>query len=278
MTVTFGANAWPLGPISLLYGLGTMAVFRYMSDRPAISAVKAKIMAHFLELRLFVDEPAVIWRAQIDLIKTHARLIAFLTPPALALSIPTILLMTQLDAVYGRAPLPIGQASVVTARLARPLEARSTAALGAPSAFAGDRPAVRIDFDNQISWRIRPMRAVSGVLSFRVADTLVEKSVVAGDGPRYKSERRIRNLASFLLQPTEPRLPEGQVRWMEIQYPPAQIQWWGVTFHWIVWFFLISMIGAFGFGRALTSSYFLDCSRRSSAARASAKVESASRA
>src|SRR2546427_518059 len=101
-----------------------MAVFRDMSDRPAISAVKAKIMAHFLELRLFVDEPAVIWRAQIDLIKTNARLIALLTPPALALSIPTILLMTQLDAVYGRAPLPIGQASVVTARLARPLEAR----------------------------------------------------------------------------------------------------------------------------------------------------------
>jgi hypothetical protein len=243
LIVTFGASAWPLFPIGLLCGAVAMMVFRSTSDPAALAASTSQIFARLLELRLFVDEPAIIWRAQAGLLRANADLLVLLIRPAVALSIFMVPLLAQLDAIYGRAPLTVGQFALVTAQIQTPIDAGTTVSLVGPRSIEDDRPAVRAVRNSQISWRIRPLQNVSGSLLLRVAGETVEKSVVAGNGPEYKSDQRTRNLMDYVLHPTERRLPEGPIGSIEIRYPNAEIRWFGLQFPWLVWFFLFSPIG-----------------------------------
>jgi hypothetical protein len=252
MPVIYAGAAWPLVPMSLFCGILLMAGFRYFSDQRAIASEKNKLQAHVLELRLYSGEPAVIWRTQLQLLRRSMRLIILLLRPAAVLSIPTIVLIAQLDAVYGRAPLRIGATCVVTAQMSAMTE--SIPLLETPPQFADDRPAVRIVGQNLIAWRLRPLHPFAGQLRIALGNSTIEKSVVAGEGPRYTSARRVRALFDYLLDPTESRLPEGPVRAIEIQYSPAEIQWLGLRLHWIVWFLLISTVSALASKRFLRVS------------------------
>ncbi len=243
MPVTFAGDAWPLVPISALCGILLMAGFRYTSDQSAIASAINKLQAHLLELRLFIDEPAIIWRAQLQLIRTNLRLMRLLVRPAVMLSIPTMALIAQLDAVYGRAPLRVGETCLVTARMRSPVP-DSIPRVEAPPQFADDRPAIRVSGENLIAWRIRPLGPSNGQLRIDLGGAALAKSVVAGAGPRYTSEKRVRAMLDYLLDPTESRLPDGPVRAIEVQYPAAEIQWLGFRLHWLVWFLLISTLSA----------------------------------
>jgi hypothetical protein len=242
MIVTYAGEAWPLVPVSLLSGILFLLGFRRTSDQPAIARARNLLQAHILELRLFIDEPAVIWRTQLSLFAANLRLLALLLRPALLLSVPAMVLVAQLDAVYGTAPMQVGDACLVTALTETPLPESIT--LGGGSDLDADIQAVRIPSRNEVAWRIRPLRPFAGKLRVKLADTVLEKSVVAGHGPGYKSASRTRSLPGSLLHPTEPRLPGSPVRSIEVSYPDARIRWIGISLHWLAWFFLLSTISA----------------------------------
>jgi hypothetical protein len=133
--------------------------------------------------------------------------------------------------VYGRVPLRPGEAAVVTAKLA----AASDASLEAPTDIAVETPPVHVD--GEVSWRIRPMRAGSGLLHVRWAGRDVAKSVAAGWRVAYTSEHKAGSAVGFLIHPTE--IPDGNVQWVEVRYPAATI----LGLHWLVWFLIITTVG-----------------------------------
>src|SRR5687768_14707878 len=94
-----------LAPISLLTGLGMLWVFQRFSNQAGIRRAKNRLGAHLMELRLFVDEPALVWRAQRDLIAANVRYIGLMLQPALILTIPLGLLLVAMEPYYGRMPL-----------------------------------------------------------------------------------------------------------------------------------------------------------------------------
>ena len=53
--------------------------------------------------------------------------------------------------------------------------------------------------------------------------------------PQILSPRRSRSLAEFLLHPEEPRLPEGDIAWLEVDYPKSE-----ASIPWLVWFVVVS--------------------------------------
>jgi hypothetical protein len=62
-----------LGLISLLAGVVMLWVFRRVSNQGAIRVAKKRLQAHLYELRLFADEPRLVWRAQKGTKRTAAR-------------------------------------------------------------------------------------------------------------------------------------------------------------------------------------------------------------
>ena len=102
----------------------------------------------------------------------------------------------------------------------------------------------------QVSWRIRPLRATSADLQLIYADHAISKSVSAGAGVHYLSERR-GSIANLLLRPTEAPLSDAEVAWIEVRYPAAAI----FSLHWLIWFFAISAVTALALRRKFRAAF-----------------------
>lgn len=168
---------WALATVSMACGAAVVWVFKRTADATAVRNAARQIVAHLLEFRLFFDEPALILRAQADLVTANLRLLRLVLWPAAAAGVPMALLMIPLDAVFGVRPLPVGEAAVVTSAVPRN-DAEST--LEAPSGMVVEAGPVRVFTERQVCWRVRPVRAVTGLLRVTVQGKKRERRVAAG--------------------------------------------------------------------------------------------------
>jgi len=210
---------WTLVPVGVIYGLAAALAFRCFSDQVSIRATINRMMAHAMEFRLFLDSPRLVLRAQRDLLRENLHLLRLILVPGAILAIVFVILFPQLDAMYGHAPLPVGEPSVVTARLI------GDAVLEAPVGIKVETQAVRVIHDRQISWRVRPIGRTEGELKVRCGDRVVTRRVVAGGGMIY----------GWQLPFSRPVI--------EIRYPRTAV----LGVNWMIWFFMISTASAIGY-------------------------------
>ena len=219
--------------------------FRRLSDQAKVGAAKRQIKASLYEMRLFVDEPGVLLRAQKRLLGANLRYLVLMLPPLLVVAGPLFLMMSVLEAVYGYGPLHSGEAATVTAYLAPSVDLRtaSPALAGTPD-IAVETPGVRLPAERRVYWRIRPTRDGAGHLVLSVNGSAERKSVRSNGGFAFVSRQRVRSLWDWLLSPTEKRLPSGPVERIEVAYPEAGVSAFGITLPWLAWFMLAGLIGA----------------------------------
>jgi hypothetical protein len=222
-----------LAVISIACAAITLVAVRRFSNQADIARAKNLAQAHLLESRVYMDEPLLVLRSQRALLADQARLLALLGWPLLIASVPMLLLLGQLEALYGRAPLRPGEATVVTVKLG---DADGEISLVAPADIAVETPPVHVSRSHEVSWRIRPMRPVSALLHFRAGGAEVTKSVLARWSVGYTSEHKAGSAYAFLIHPTE--LPDTHARWIEVRYPPATV----LGLHWLVWFLLLTTV------------------------------------
>jgi hypothetical protein len=218
-------------------------VFTQTADMSAVRGTLRQIHGHFLEFRLFFDEPVLIWRAQKELFLANVRLCALLLLPSFILVLPMAWLMLQLSDGYGVSALKVGDAAVVTAQLSTDInDIDSSNSLEAPAGIVVETEPLRVMTDRQLVWRIRPQRAITGDLRFKMRGVMMTKDVTASDSHGFISPRKPRAFLELLLHPEEGRLPAGSVLWLAVDYP-KRAPWW------IVWFLAISSISALVFVR-----------------------------
>ncbi|HEY7390903.1 MAG TPA: hypothetical protein VH640_20470 [Bryobacteraceae bacterium] len=250
----FGAFSWAganaallsLTMLSMLAGVGMLWVFRKTSDQAAIRAVKRKVHAYLLEMRVYADDPGATWRAQNSLIKANLRYIGLALRPALLMVVPVGVLLIHMEGFYGRAPLEPGRSVVVTAVLGGGADGPAPQ-LVPPRGFQVSALPVRIPEQGEVSWRIVPERAASGELHFQIGGQRFTKKIEAGGGQRFIAERRVRSVWEAFWHPDEPRLPAGKIEWVEVAYPAASMAIFGMRINWLVWFVVVSMLAALVF-------------------------------
>jgi hypothetical protein len=235
---------WTLAPISVAAGALMMWAFRRLADLDGIVRAANRIQAHLLEFWIFVDEPASVWQSWRGLLASNGRFLHLLLVPLAILSIPMAPLFFGLDALYGGAPLRVGEPALVTVGLDQPLESTTLPTLKAPEGMSVEGPPVRVFSEREVTWRVRPARALSGTLECDVAGERAAKSVAAGQGLRCLSRKRTRSFLELVRYPTERPLGAGPVRWIEVAYPPASVALFGISAHWSIWFFALSVVGA----------------------------------
>src|SRR5215472_2937842 len=81
--------------VSLAAGIGMLLLFRAVSRPAAIRAARRRVGARLLELRLFADEPRVVWRAQIGLLYANLLYLRSMAAPIAIVAIPATLLFPQ---------------------------------------------------------------------------------------------------------------------------------------------------------------------------------------
>jgi hypothetical protein len=235
--------------VSVSFGFFSLCVFKHTADLAAIRSTIKRVHAHLLEFRLFYDEPRLIWRAQKSILRENLRFFLLMLRPGIILTLPMAWLLVQLEAVYGYAPLTIGQTSVITAQVSGQFMPEDFAAtLQMPPGFSLQTAPVRSMADRQISWRVRPLRSAGGSLRLGFRGAAIDKTIAAGTRPIFLVRARVRSLLQFLLRPEEGRLPAGGIDWVEVDYPKTDVVIAGIALPWMVWFVLLSL-GALVFAR-----------------------------
>ncbi len=235
-----------LTAISFLTGLAILPVFGKFSDKTKLLLAKRKIRAALYEFRLFGDEPRLVFRAQGQLLLWNARYLGLVLRPAAIVFIPILVLLLQMDILYGHRALRVGESAIVTAQMTKGINLSAASPELRSNTIQVETPPIRIPDEHRVLWRVRAISTGHDSLALQLPRNdgkfdAVHKDVQVGSGLRYLSQRRVASLFDWLFDPGERRLPaSGQVRSIDIQYPAAEFSIFGLGMPWIVWFVIVS--------------------------------------
>ena len=123
-----------------IYGILAAWVFRRFTNAARMRATVNRILAHVMEFALFIDEPGLILKAQLELIGDNVRLLKQIALPCVLMAIPFALIYPVLERSFGDRA-----SNVLTLPMGKPL----------PAGVVVETPGVRIFRTHEVSWRIR---------------------------------------------------------------------------------------------------------------------------
>ncbi len=245
-------NPWVgMAVISFLTGLVMLIIFKYTSNQKAIKGTKDKIKAHLLEMRLYKDSMAVTLKAQGSILRANLRYMSHSLKPLLVMIVPVILILIQLNFWFNYRALEPGESVLLKVKLKQeynPVEIDLK--LQPSAAFIVEIPPLRIEEENEIDWRLAFTETGTHALVLLVGNDRLEKTVTVGNTrlTRMSPLRVRRNFSQELQYPTEPPLPsDSPVTSIEIVYNEQGLNLFGLNVHWLIAFFVLSVIFGFSF-------------------------------
>jgi hypothetical protein len=202
------AHTWSLTAIAIASSIALLWVFGRFSNRERVARAKRQVRAQLYAMRLYGGEPALIFRAQKQLLIWNARYLALMLPAAAIALVPGILLFMELDNLYGHRPLAAGESAIVTAGFSGSADLRTFEPMLEGRGVIVETPAVRLPDRHEACWRVRALHSESGSM--------------------------LRRRVSL----------RGTVRWIEVSCPAARIRVFGYGMNWLVWFLAVSLVTA----------------------------------
>lgn len=238
---------WAMIFVSLIAGLFMLWVFAKISDQDEIKRVKNLIRGNLLGVRLFQHDLGVVMRLQGRILRHTLTYMKYSVFPMLVMIVPVCFIVIQLNLHFSVSPLGVGEKTLVKVKMRDAESLGKQIVLETPEGVQLETPAVRIDSEREIVWRIRGDKEGRYALRVKIGtDSLVKELIV---GERWSSVSAIKTGKSFwnvLLWPGEAPIAKSHVvESVEINYPTLSMALFGWDFHWLVWFFVLSV--AFGF-------------------------------
>ncbi len=239
--------------VAVVTGVLLLAIFKYTSNQRAIERVRNDINAHLLALKLFKESARVSLRAQGRVLRGAFWLFVFALVPMVVMAVPVTLLLSQLALWYQARPLHVGEDAVITLKLNKNAGSLWPAVSLQPTTTVDVNVGpVRVQSKREVCWNVKAREAGSHRLVFQVGDQLNSKELAIGDGlMRVSTQRPGWDWGAILLNPAEePFRPDQPVRSIEIGYPQRLSRTSG-TDSWVIYWFVVSMVAALCFRRAL---------------------------
>jgi hypothetical protein len=237
--------------VSFLTGLLMLAIFRLTSNQEGILRAKNRIKAHLLELRLYKDSMSQSFKSQGRILAANLKYIGYALKPMLVMIVPVTLILFQLNVWFGARAFGPGESGLLKIKLLPSAGALQTdIKLESPPGLVVETPPLRIEEDREIDWRFRAKDPGRHELVVRWAGESIVLPVAVGG----KSLARIPTVkpgSSALDQLANPGikpLPKNaQIRSIEIGYPGRRFALFGLRVHWLVAFFILSIVFGFAF-------------------------------
>lgn len=240
---------WAMAFLSLLTGLLMLLVFRFTSNQQGIRRTKDRIKGHLLEFRLFKDSLGVTLQAFGNILVQNLRYLGHALKPLLVMIIPLLLILAQLNARFGYRPLRPGEQVLLKVKLIRGTNPLSLDMSIVPSSgIAVETPPLRIEEESEIDWRLRAVEPGRHSMVLRWPGQSVVKTMDIGPPGLSPLAPRTTNREFFnqLFNPADRPLPKGvPLDSIELMYPGRSLRFLGMNIHWLLAFFVLSLI--FGF-------------------------------
>lgn len=235
--------------ISFLTGLLMLFVFKWTSNQRGIKEVKNKIKAHLLELRLYKDSLALSLQAQGNILRCNLRYIGYSAKPMMVMILPLILILIQLNFWFGYQSLTPNQSTLLKVKLKENQNPVQISLEIEPSPELNiETLPLRIEEFQEINWRFSAREQGIHQLTLTIDGETVNKRVSVAQKALSKISpmKTGKNFIQQVLYPAEsPIKGDSMVRSIEIQYPTKNMNLFGWHIHWLIVYFVLSII--FGF-------------------------------
>jgi len=256
LNALFDALCWPLKSfdplwamvwISLLTGVLMVWIFGKVSNQDGIKRAKDKIYGNIYGVLLFQDDVGVILRLQGRILRHILTYMKYSLIPMVILMIPVILIIIQLNLRFSVQPFEPGDSVLLKVKVRDASALDRPIALDLPGGIEKESPAVRIPSEREVAWRLRAQKPGEYPLAIRFGEDTVEKQILVGSRWGKTSARRPgAGVLDVLLWPGEAPLERSApVESIEIDYPTLPLSVFGWNVHWLVAFFILSIV--FGF-------------------------------
>lgn len=230
--------------ISVAAGIGLLILFKRVSNQEIILKRKNLIAAHILEFRLYQDDLKLIMTALGQALWQNVLYLKAVLKPLLVFIIPVLLLIVQLSKTYAFRPFE-AEADILISTIVHPDVDMQQIALKGENLTGLP---VRLPDENRIVWRIQTDQNGEVPLSFVYENQKESLKIHIRDDankkilPFYLSARSIKSL----LYPADRLLTSDSfIKEIEIYYPPGIYSIFGFHIHWLLFFFIISVITGF---------------------------------
>jgi hypothetical protein len=241
---------------AILTALLVLLAYRLASNQTAIRRVKELLQAHLLEVRLFQDQPGVVWRAYAKLLRTALAYLGRSLMPLAVVAIPVTLLIVELEMRYDQRPLLRGETALVAVHLSDRAAVEGLS-LDLPPQLEQTAPLVRIPAEMEVVAQIEP-RAVGRLeIVVHAAGRAFSKEVVAGEGLPRVSRTRVRGgVLGWLLEPGEEPLPDaGPVASIEVRYHDRPVTLGPLEVNWLVAYFVLTFAAGLALKRFVGAEF-----------------------
>jgi len=224
-------------------------IYKLTSNQAGIRRTKNLIKAHLLELRLYKDSMSTSFKSYGSILWCNLKYVGHALRPMLVMIIPILLVLVQLNAWFGNRSLHEGEQFLLKVKLIDGHNPVQTNLEVAPSsAYEVETPALRIEEDREIDWRLRAKDSGLHEIVFSLDGKKIAKTLAVGQKPliRLSTMKPGSNFWDLAFNPSESALANDlPIKSIEISYPEARLRFLGINFHWLVAFFILSII--FGF-------------------------------
>jgi hypothetical protein len=188
----------------------------------------------------------VLGRIQRDLAAANLRYVWLTLPALIALTVPMVITLAQLEARYAHRPLQAGETTVFSVRVhqeGRP--ALEELRLEAPAGVTVEAGPVADRRAGEVAWRLR--LGEPGPHTLRVLrndEPVAERSLpVPGGLPRLSEAHGAVGWRALLAPGSTPLPPQSPVTETKLQLPERQVRYGGFAMHWLPAFLVFSLVG-----------------------------------
>lgn len=240
--------------ISLLTGLLLIVIYKLVSDQPGLKITKNKIKAYLLELRLFADDFSVSLSAQGQLLLWNLKYILHALRPLAVMIIPLFLLLSHLNLWFAWEPLSPGERTIVKIKLKEKVDPLTiNVSLEPTEGYEIETSPLRIATEREICWRIKVLKPGKFQMPINLDGQKVIKEIIIGRHSlsRLSSVRPASGLWRQLMAPGENPLPASSIEEITIKYPSRRFNFLGLRLHWLVAYFILSILAGLIFKKPL---------------------------
>ncbi len=244
--------------ISLLISVVMLIGFRAVSDQDALEEVKRRIYGGVYEIRLYKDDLRTIFAAQVGILRETMTYFRLSMVPMLWMMVPILIIVSQLQFQYGYESLEPGQTVLLrvefTEEAAEGVSATDGAgvSLDVPDGVRVETPLVWIPSLREAGWRIAAESPGEYELAISIGEETLTKSMRVSGTTMLRSPIRPSSLLDQLIYPVEQPVPRGSTaEAIRLDYVEAEINMFGWHTHWIIAFFILTMVFAFALAKPL---------------------------
>jgi hypothetical protein len=242
--------------ISAVLGALMLLILKYTPNRKEISRIRNDIKANVLAIKLFEANVAVAIKSQTRILLVSVRLLYLAKIPALVMIVPLGIIVPQMGMWFQNRPVSIdGDPVIVRMKVCPSVSDWPKITLGTHGqgqAIKNIVGPVRVPSQNEIIWKIKPVKTGYIPLTFRFNIESIEKQLAVGASfMRISQMRPGRDILDILRYPLEePISRDSIVDSIRIDYPQRN-SWMYGTNCWIFYLIITSIIFAMLFGRFL---------------------------